>query len=238
MGAAGVLLASILALQPAAAVPITFFGEDTAAGGALPIPNSAAAQASFLSQLIGVSVESFEGIAVGTQFPMNLTFGPDTATLTGTNTVSSTGVQNSGLLGRFATSGSNYLNVGSSDAASFTLTFSSPQAAFGFFATDIGDVSGQLAIELGGVPVVVPHTVNAPNGSALFFGVIDVASPFTTVRFTNTTGTLGDAFGFDQMTIGRRDNVANPPTAVPDGGASITMLAIGLLGLAARRLWP
>jgi len=205
-------------------VPQTFFGEDASAGGSLPVPNSDAAQAAFLASLTGVRVEDFEGFAVGTTFPFDVHFGSDTATLNGTSMISSTGVQGSPMAGRFAISGEQYLNVGSTDARSFTLSFSAPQAAFGFYATDIGDWAGQLTVSLDGSVLTVPHTVNAPDGSGLFFGVIDTANPFTTVAFGNTSGALEDAFGFDDFTIGRRENV------VPDGGATILLLAAGLLG--------
>jgi hypothetical protein len=205
--AAGITIVLCVPAESAA----TFFGEDPSAGGGLPIPNSAAAQAAFLSQLVSPKVEDFESIPVGTQFPFNVAFGADTATLSGTNNVSNTGVQNSNIAGRFPVSGSQYLNVGSLDAKSFTLTFSSPQAAFGFYATDAGDFNGQLTISLdGGTPVVIPHTVGAPNGAALFFGIIDAANPFATVSFSNTNPTLADAFGYDDFTIGRREQLVVP----------------------------
>lgn len=213
------------------AAPITFFGEDSTASGSLPVPNSQAAEASFLSHLVGVTTEDFEGIAVGTSFPFSVNFGADTAMLSGTSTVGNTGVQDSGIAGRFAISGSRYLNVGSTDAASFNLTFSSPQAAFGFFATDIGDFQGQLTVSLdGGTPFVIPHTSPSPDGAALFWGVIDVDNPFTTVTFANTVTTLEDAFGFDDFTIGRLEQVVDAPAPAP-----LSLLVLGLLGLAARR---
>lgn len=222
-----VLAAASYAGGPAAAVPLIFFGEDVA-GGSLPVPNASAAQASFLSRLTGVRVENFEGVAVGTQFPFNITFGADTATLSGTNTAVNTGVQNAGILGRFAISGSNYLDVGSTDAASFKLTFTAPQAAFGFFATDIGDFSGQLGISLnGGAVIAVNHTLNAPDGNGLFWGIIDVSSPFTTVEFKNIAGgTLADAFGFDDFTIGRAEQVVSVPLP-----GTLALLSLGLAGL-------
>jgi len=219
------VLASLATWCPGATI---FFGEDAGAGGSLPVPNSAAAQASFLASLTNVRVEDFEGIPVGTQFPFNVTFGADTATLTGTNTIPSTGVRNTGLGGRFAISGSQYLNVGTADAGSFTLTFSAPQAAFGFYGTDIGDIGGQLVLSLdGGPPVVVPHTVGAPSGAALFFGIIDVANPFTTVHFSNTTGNLGDAFGFDDFTIGRREQVQTIPEPLTLTLGGLTLAGLG-----------
>lgn len=229
-GSAALGLCALLATAPAEASPIFFFGEDLGAGGSLPVPNSAAAQASFLGNLVGVGVEDFESLSVGSQFPLNISFGADTATLTGTNTVANTGVRNSAIAGRFAISGSNYLNVGTDDAASFTMSFSTPQAALGFYATDIGDFAGTLGIRLdGAAPITVPH--GSANGSALFWGIIDTANPFSTVTFVNIGGgSFSDAFGFDDFTIGRVDQVRNVPE--PFTG---TLLGLALLGVARGR---
>jgi hypothetical protein len=217
----------------ASAAPLFFFGEDPNAGGSLPVPNSVAAQSNFLSHLVGVHTEDFSGIPAGTQFPFDITFGLDTATLSGTNNVGNTGVQNTPIAGRFAIAGPNYLNVGTADALSFTLTFSTPQAAFGFFATDIGDFMGQLTLVFdGGAPIDVPHTINAPDGAGLFWGIIDVDNPFTTVQFSNTVG-AADAFGFDLFTIGRVEQVRIPVNEP----AMLALLGLGLLaiGVARRR---
>ena len=213
------------------AVPIIFFGEDNSAGGSLPAPNSAAAEADFLSNLVGVTTENFESLTPGDIFPIDVTFGLDTATLTGTNTITNTGILNAPVAGRFAISGSQYLNVGTADAPSFTLSFSSPQAAFGFYGTDIGDFSGQLAIRLdGGTVISIAHTnPNGPNGSALFWGIIDTDMPFSTVEFVNVGGgDFDDAFGFDDFTIGRVDQVI--PSSVP-APATLALFALGLVGL-------
>jgi hypothetical protein len=205
----------VFGVSSASAAFTSFFGEDAAAGGSLPVPNSDAAQAAFLSQLVDSKVEDFESIPVGTNFPFNVAFNGDTATLSGTNTVWNTGIQNSPVAGRFAISGRQYLNVGTADAKSFTLTFSSPQAAFGFYATDAGDFNGQLTISLdGGAPIIIPHTVGAPNGGGLFYGFIDTVNLFSTVSFSNTNPTLADAFGFDNFTIGRREQIIPEPSTL------------------------
>lgn len=196
-------VAFFLTWTPAHAAPITYFGEDNTSGSG-PHPLSDAAQASFLSQLVGVSTQTFSSFATNTNLPISVTFGSDTANLTGSGTI--LGSPNAG---RYAISPTQYLETRSG----FTLTFSTAQAAFGFYGTDIGDFGGQLSIKLdGGAPITVPHSLGSSgstSGHTLFFGVIDVASPFTTVQFLNTD--TSDAFGFDDFTIGRREQVAAVP---------------------------
>ena len=223
-------VAFISLVAPASAAPIIFFGEDPAAGGSLPIPNSAAAQTAFLSQIVGAQVETFESFAALTTLTgagISVNFGADTATMQGSDSLSQVrGVSGNG---RFAVSGTKYVNCALGDTC--TLSFSAPQVAFGFFGTDIGDFAGQLTLLLDGVDVVnVPHTVNAPNGSGLFFGLIDTANPFTIVQFQNSGS--GDSFGFDSFTIGRLEQIRVPePATIP-----LLMLGLAGLGFARRRV--
>lgn len=231
---------SVLALCAATSVAhaVIFFGEDVAAGGSLPVPNSAAAQTSFLSSLIGVGVEDFEGFNPGDVFPLIANFGDgNIATITGTTVVSSTGILAGPFAGRFPISGDQYLNLGTTDAGAFGLTFNGPQAAFGFFVTDQGDFAGQLTVSLdAGAAINIPHTVNAPDGGAMFWGIIDIANPFTTVAFGNSDPTLLDAFGFDDFTIGRLDQVRETPQqAAPEPG-TLALLGAGILGLGIGKL--
>lgn len=222
-------------LTPVQAIPLAFFGEDlnftnnpnTVADDPLrptSIPNSTRAQTAFLANLIGVSTENFENFSVGIS-PGNLTFGTDTATLLGSPTIHNfpTGTLN----GAYPTSGNQFLlHFGS--AGSFQITFSSPQAAFGFFATDVGDGGAQLIVTLSGsttTQLTVPHTVPTGSGSALYFGVIDTDNLFTRVTFTNTKSAF-DGFGFDDMTIGRLEQVQ----VVPEP-STLALFHLGLLSL-------
>ena len=192
----------------------TFFGEDMA-GGSLPVPNSAAAETAFLSNLSStVGTEDFESLATGTIAPLTVDFGYAQATLTGGGAI-----QSGYSVGRFAISGSKYWETNEN----FQITFSTQQAAFGFYGTDIGDFSGQLKLTLAGggsVTMNVPHTVGGPNGTCLYFGMIadDAASQFTSVSFSTTSGS--DWFGFDDMTIGTLGQVV---TIIPE---PLTMLGV------------
>ena len=228
---AGIAVAAVtlIGAAQAQAAPIVFFGE----GGTVGAGAAATARANFLAALsAGVSSEDFEGISAGTNTPFGVSFtgglGTINATLGGTATV-----LNSSGAGRFATSGVNYVE----SRPGFNVDFGMTQvAAFGFFATDIGDFSGQLSLDLltsGGTNnVVVPHTVGSggsTDGLLLFYGVIDTVDQFTRVTFNNTD--TNDAFGFDDLTVGDVAQVTIPEAS------TLGLFGLGLLGLglAARR---
>ena len=121
-----ITLFSIIGVANAA--PVTFFGVDT---GLLPppsIPSGGAAdtaRSNFLGNLVGVGTENFETIPTNTTPPLSINFsGVGMASLSGTGIIRG----NSGV-GRFPTSGTQYLEM----SGTFTITFSQPVAAFGFF---------------------------------------------------------------------------------------------------------
>ncbi len=143
------LLAS--AAPSAIALPTVFFGEDLNPGGVVPLGgNAATARAQFLSQLVGVGNEDFEGILEGTLPPINLSFPGSSGSITATLSSPSGGVCDTGSgtvgaigcngFGRFPTSGDQWFHT--TDA--FSIQFSSNVAAFGFYGTDIGDFQGQV----------------------------------------------------------------------------------------------
>jgi len=230
-------VASLSCMQSAQAVLSTFFGEDL--NPALTVPaggNAETARLNFLSNLSGgVGNEDFESFAVGNSVPLALTFPGSTGNITASLTGGGALIDNSTAFGRFNTSpgGSNFLQVNSGQ--SFSIAFSSPIAAFGFYGTDIGDFSGQLLLTTAGGAVtnlVVPHTVNSPNGALLFYGIIDTTTQYTGLTFTNS-GTGGDVFGFDDMVIGDLQQVRN---VVPEPiTASLGLMGMGVLASATRR---
>jgi hypothetical protein len=214
----------------------TFFGENQApAGGVSGAPVTA--RNNFLAQLSGVSTEDFTGFAGGST-PASLSFagsaGAINATFSGgAGEICPGGAADLCGAGRYATSATNYFAT----RGQFDLTFTSPIAAFGFYATDIGDFSGQLSVELlrsvgGNTTIAIPHTIGGTDGSLLFWGVIDTANPFTGVRFLNSVG-QGDAFGFDDLTVG---DVRQVTGGVPEPATWAMMLfGFGGLGYAMRR---
>jgi hypothetical protein len=207
---------ALLALSMSAQSADIYFGEDLNPG--VSSANSAAANASFLSQLSGVGTEDFESFAAGQNVPFNSNFtGAGTATFSGSGQI-----EDSPGAGRFATSGSQFLETRNG----FQIDFTTAISAFGFFGTDIGDFNGQITLDFlsgGSTQYTVQNTIGANNGSLLYWGIIDVLNPFTRITFGNTN--TNDVFGFDDMTIGTIAQVN--PVPVP---AALFMFAPALLG--------
>jgi hypothetical protein len=224
---AGAILTA--ASMSVSAVPMTYFGEDLGWYSTNVSTNSDAASAAFQASLIGVGTEDFESFAAGTTAPLVTDFGAaGTATLTGGGVVYSG--SNGGSVARRAYSGTNYWETNTQD---FTITFSNAVAAFGFYGIDLGDFNGQVTVDLtnGGTTTYnIPHTQGtAANGALLFWGIIDTTDLFTSVTFSNT-GSSADYLGFDDFTIGSREQVIPTPAPAP-----LALLSLGLLGLWASR---
>lgn len=253
--------ASIMAvsLAPAALAQTTVYkGYDpntTSGYGATSEPNSNAAAAQFGSTLgNGVATESFEGFPTGKSAPLMLDFTGSngttlTATLTGDGSVQSAPQSDPTSSGQFATDGSNYYEVTSSD---FGVTFGSAIAAFGFYATDIesdvqlilGHATGpsetfSFASLFPSQPYGTEFAV--PSGSVNFLGFVNVNNPYTSISFSQGNNSSGDILAFDQFTIADRAQVVNPPSpGVPEPATWITMFtgfgAIGGILRSRRRL--
>lgn len=233
------VLAAVLCLaaSAASAAPVVFFGEDLSPGGTVPAGGAAeTARNSFLSQLVGVGNQDFESFANLTSIGgggINISFPGSGGAITANLSGSSGGICDQTIGGtvngltcgfqRFATSGNNYLQNGSN----MTLSFSSAIAAFGFYGTDFGDFDQQVTLTLTNGPTQV-FTVNSTQGDAaggnvLFWGMIDAGNSYTSISFSTTGGV--DVFGFDDMVIGDRQQVA-----VPEPG-TIALLLLPLLSL-------
>jgi len=217
--AAGVLGWVVVSGAPAApAALLEFFGEDLNGSSSVPLTvaemvESMAAEAEFKSQLPGTVTETFEGIATGTGPPLAIFSG--TTTLNGSGSVAYVEAGTTNGAGRYSVpippGSTQYWNVGAGDTPTFTVDFSVPVAAFGFFGVDLGDGSGTLRLTFrnGGETVLdrdVPLLQGpAADGSVLFFGVIapSEVDRFDQVQFNSTAlpGQGVDYFGFDNLTI-------------------------------------
>ena len=190
--------------QSARAIPVVFFGEDLGLGELTPLPawpNSDEARDAFFSNLVGVGTEDFESYAAGTGAPLPVAFpGAGTATLQGNGEIFEVPNGETNEYGRYAISGRRYWE--SYDV--FSIEFDQPIAAFGFYATDVGDFDGQLTLGLTNgelVDLVVPNTAGGLGGAVIYYGFYDTEHQYTSVTFGNTAPGI-DFFGFDDMTIG------------------------------------
>jgi PEP-CTERM motif len=232
-------LASVLLTASVAsyAAPILYFGEDIGDGenSVIASPNSDAQQAAFLAALINPGVETFEGMATGVPGVVNFAGAGVTATLSGGTVISQADGTTNGF-GRYGVTddpdeNENFLETAGGTNA-FTLTFSNPIAAFGFYGIDIGDFNGQVTVTtVGGLNQLfnVGNSINTTGGGILFWGVIStsVAELFSSVTFGNT-GSGDDFFAFDDFTVGSFEQVREVPE--PESMLLFSM-GLGLLGM-------
>ena len=227
LSAALLIAAAILGKTTPAQAFSIYFGEDLSSNENARLtasPNADAARTDFLSRLVNVGTETFESAALWTEAPLSISFGAaGTATMGGDGYIATTvrqlpngkyAITPTGTnTGRYPISGRQYWE----SWEDFSIDFSKPIAAFGFYGTDIGDINGNLTLTLlnsltgFSQNITVNHTSGRPanmGGSVLYFGLIaDASQVFNKVRFTNNSGGY-DAFGFDNMTIGSIDQVA------------------------------
>lgn len=145
--------------------------------------------------------------------------------------------------GRFAVTvpigGTQYFSTNFTQLA-FTITFSEPVSAFGFFGTDFGDFNGQSIIEVttgsGMVEsIVMPHQrtneggiANSLNATLLFYGLVGDGDTIKSAAFKNVGG-IFDRFGFDNLVVA----ISNIPE--PSSALLLGLGAIGLCGCGRRR---
>lgn len=203
------------------AEPEIYFGEDLnptiPIGASVPdrsgrladYPHAKAAHGLFMNRLIDPISENFESFASGVS-PSTLHFNEDTATFTGDPYILGPEdyFEDNTMNGVWPTSGEKCLLQHSALGNTFQVDFSSPQAAFGFYATDIevAELHVTLVTEGGESTEFVVHDNPSNSGSVLFWGIIDIEKPFIRAVFARVNN-LGDGFGFDDMTIGRVEQV-------------------------------
>jgi hypothetical protein len=229
-------------------------------------PNADLAQQQFLQMLVGsVRTENFETFGDDTLSPIALPFpgaGSEVfaaildSAPTGFGRVNEvTDPTGTNGVGRFPVDGTKYYETGQSifhiifcsDPTTLTACEQSlrPVAAFGFYATDIGEadpaIEGRLSVELlhtdgSSVVIPVPHE-STIGGSASYLGIIDPVG-FDEVIFRTRlndipTGGL-DAFGFDLFTVALAEQV-QVPVPMPPG---LLLLLPGIVALPAIRRRP
>jgi hypothetical protein len=206
----------LFVMQPTSAQQV-FFGEDinwTATGqneDSIRIihPNADLARSMFISKIINPVTETFETSTPNSSVS-TLTFGTNTNIASLSPALSVIGLPTGTFNGTYPISGNNFLLHSALGTNTFSITFSSPQVAFGFYVTDI-EVRGNLSVRFllaDGVTIVdrpVPSQVNAlpgdnNTGSVAFWGIVDADNPFTRVTFVRNLN-VDDGFGFDDITI-------------------------------------
>ena len=129
---------------------------------------------------------------------------------------------------------------------SFAITLTSLKSAFGFFATDLGDLGGAVNLDFWNdankVRSGIAVTQATPTSGLVFFGYIDDTFSFNRVSFnvtqTNANPSRFDYIGFDDVLVGTRAAVDPvPPSSPVSAPASLALvgLSLGLLAATRRR---
>lgn len=236
-------IAILGAVNPAQAFDL-YFGEDLNFNGTgntrdrlTETPNASAAESAFLSRFDFIGTETFDNFSVGTNGSIDLAFeDAATATLSGAGKVS-----DMEKYGVHPLSGENYwlTNAGQND--SFRVDFDEAVAAFGFFATDIGDVGAKVNLELslqnGETRIIdlAHNQTRGQSGSVLYQGILaeNEDELFTSVRFVTTNGAR-DGFGFDNLTVGGFKQVKSE--SVPEPASLLGLVAIAGAAALKRKL--
>lgn len=228
-----VLSGSITAAQ---AAPQQYYAD------ALTAATPTDARDEFLRGSTAVTLEGFETQPVGIPATALSIFG-GAGTLTQDVFSNGTIKQGAEQNGRFNTTPNCNATTGCKwweTPASFEVTLGSLKSAFGFFATDLGDLGGAINLDFwnNNVKVRSGIAVTQPTQTSglLFFGWIDDTFSFNRVSFnltqTNVNPARFDYIGFDDLLAGTRAAVVPTPVSAP---ASLALVAISLGLLAATR---
>lgn len=221
------------------AAPVVFFDRDLHSSNTQRLaafPNSQAQRDAFVGNLVTFYEEDLESIASNTFNPTLNFDGEIQATIDGgvIRTVAPGATDNHG---RYPVSGVNYLNLGNAAATGIMqIQFSEPIAAFGFYGIDIGDFDGTLRMTQydGSMQTFIVDPIGndgTMSGSMLFWGMIDIANPFTAIEFYNNTGVF-DVFSFDNFIVARAGEIV--PLPLGAGLGLVGLLAVG--GVRTRRI--
>ena len=172
-------------------------------------------QATFLTQSQTPLFEGFESHVVG---------GATNSVSAAGFTMSSGSIQirNTSLLGSFATEGQQFARWDSTNNGNLVFVFEDPISAFGVTMTDpVDNPAATLSLTTSVGDSFPSFLANLPDGQAHFFGIINEDAAFDTVTIISN---FPDGIGFDEVYF----------VAVPEPTTGM-LLALGLLGVAARR---
>ena len=230
------------------ALGAVFSGFDNNPAATAPLashPVSDAARDAFVAAAGGsgaIRLNDLEALTAG-PVPSTLDFGGGLqASFTALATNGTAVTTGNGPFAEFPISGTQHIaSVTLQNTTFWSMAFTQPLRAFGFYATDPSDWAGSapgsvpsLRVVLTGssgstsyelTPGIDPATIN--NASVAFFGVVDAAAPFTQITLFHPAHALTeDAVGIDNLMA----------VAVPEADTYALMLAgLGLVAVAARR---
>ncbi len=127
---------------------------------------------------------------------------------------------------------------------SFVILLNATKSAFGFFATDLGDLGGAINLDFWNdankVRSGIAVTQATPSSGLLFFGWIDDTFSFNRISVnvtqTNANPARFDYIGFDDVLVGTRAAIVPPSPSNPvSAPASLALVALSLGLLAATR---
>lgn len=249
-----VLVISLCTLASGAVNALTVysgFDSNNDISGSNPLrihPKSDASRTKFIQSLNpdNLGTQDFEGLSPG-YFPskvINFFNSPVTGTLEG---VPPAGLRIGNVVssGMSPVSGQKFLSCSAyAGVDTWTMTFSTPITALGFYATDLSDYFGlqgtypveQIVLKSAAGSTVLDilpgeNGTTVRNGSVLFFGVTDFDNPFTAVSFRNPVGAMQqggyDEYGVDDLIIGQ--------VAVPEPNSIVLFISTALAMCTWRR---
>lgn len=113
-----------------------------------------------------------------------------------------------------------------------TFTFDSGSVnAFGVFLGDLADTGGTILTLTTSTGATQSYSLNLPNNTERYFGIIDMTSPFTSVSLRNSDS--GDGVFIDNVRWGKAP-VAPQNSVVPEPGM-LALLGVSLAGVALVR---
>lgn len=205
------------------------------------------ARAAFLNATTGVQAEGFETAPVGIPVGALSIFNGQGSLTQGPFSNGSIEQSTQAVNGRFNTTPNCNPVTGCKwweTPNSFAITLTSLKSAFGFFATDLGDLGGAVNLDFWNdankVRSGIAVTQATPSAGLLFFGWIDDTFSFNRVSVnvtqTNANPSRFDYVGFDDVLVGTRATVVPPPPPTPvSAPASLALVGLSLALLAASR---